>query len=380
MRYSHAATTLFMVFLLAGQFGNEAFAQRSPKLISPDVHPDGRVTLRIDAPSATEVRIVAGELEGVLGKPLPEPEKTEDGPWEVTLGPLPPGIYDYRFSIDGAQNTDPNNPNVFGNRYGSRGYLEIPGPEGKPRHDEWRDVPHGTVSIHWYQSSVVSGARRRLHVYTPPGYVHSPERRYPVLYLLHGSGDNDSHWTVLGQANVIADNLIADGVAEPMVIVMPDGHVPISNSGGDRSDEQRERANSAFEREMLSDIIPLVESHYRVSDDSARRAITGLSMGGGQSLRVGLGHADRFAWIGGFSSSTRGLNRAVSRFQELDSPPNLLWIRIGKDDFLLDGNREFIAKLKEMEISYEYRETEGAHRWSVWRRYLADFLPRLFRE
>src|SRR5262249_45983625 len=163
----------------------------------------------------------------------------------------------------------------FGNRQGSRGFVEIPGPKGQPRPDEWRDVPHGTVTTHWYDSGV-SGTRRRLHVYTPPGYGKDPGRKYPVLYLLHGSGDNASHWTVLGRANVIADNLIADGKAVPLVIAMPDGHVR-ERPAGSTDEKTRLEVRRAFERDLLEHVLPLVESSYRVRTDAAGRAVAGLS-------------------------------------------------------------------------------------------------------
>src|SRR5262249_28713058 len=167
--------------------------------------------------------------------------------------------------------------------------------------DEWRDVPHGTVTIHWYDSKA-SGSRRRVHIYTPPGYGKDLEKKYPVLYLLHGSGDNDSHWMHIGRANVIADNLIADGKAVPMLIVMPDGHV-IERPAGPVDDKKRQEIRHAFERDLLESGVPVVEANYRVRTDAASRAIAGLSMGSAQSLMVVLGHTDKFAWLGAFSGA-----------------------------------------------------------------------------
>ncbi len=354
--------------------------QNPPPLVSPEVREDRTVTFRFRAPKAQEVKVVLPELKSVMGAPAKAMEKNDQGVWTITIGPVEPGIYDYSLDVDGVRLVDPSSENVFGNRRGARGFLEVPGPKGKPRPDEWRDVPHGTVTEHWYASAAADGARRRVHVYVPP--VGAREK-LPVLYLLHGSGDNDSHWSVLGRANVIADNLVADGKAVPMIIVMPDGHVPVAEREGEDAAARRARAGAAFERDLLDHVVPLVEKEYRVDAARTSRAIVGLSMGGGQSLGVGLRNLDRFAWVGGFSSATRGWDKGVPGLKadaaQVNAELKLLWIGIGKEDFLLDSNRSFVAWLKEAGIRHTYLETEGAHAWSVWRRYLNDFLPLLFR-
>jgi enterochelin esterase family protein len=353
--------------------------KRAP-LVSPQVHDDGRVTFRLAAPKAEKVTLISSEMTPVLKSSSTALAKI-DGHWEVTLGPLPPAIYDYSFNVDGVSLTDPSSPDVFGNRRGSRGFVEVPGPKGHPRPYEWRDVPHGTVTIHWYDSKA-SGTRRRVHVYAPPGYGKELGRKYPVLYLLHGSGDNDSHWMHIGRANVISDNLLADGKMTPMLIVMPDGHVR-ERPAGDVDDKTRLTIREAFEKDLLDHVIPLVESSYAVRTDAAGRAIAGLSMGSAQSLFVGLGHTDRFAWIGGFSGAIRREDPVVAALRSDVAKNNerlkLLWIGIGKEDVGLKANRDLDAALTDLGIRHEYRETEGAHRWSVWRAYLNDFLPRLFR-
>jgi enterochelin esterase-like enzyme len=349
-------------------------ARREAPVVSPQVHADGRITFRLRAPQAGQVSVIC---EAVGKLPM---EKGSDGVWEVTAGPVAAGIYDYHFDLGGLAITDPASPTVFGNRQGSRGYVDVPGPAGHPRPDQWRDVPHGRVAMQWYTSKV-TGARRRVHIYTPPGYDESASVRYPVLYLLHGSGDNDSHWVLLGQANVIADNLIADGRAVPMVIVMPDGHV------ADRAREQemgdRFRSRELFERDLLESVVPLIESGYRVLADREHRAIVGLSLGGGQSIGAGLGHPEQFAWIGAFSAAASSDDPVLDRWRcappAADQPIRLLWIAIGKDDFLLARNREFVGALDELKIPYKYQETAGAHAWGVWRGYLVEILPLLFR-
>ncbi|MGC9326606.1 MAG: esterase [Candidatus Hinthialibacter sp.] len=373
----------FCAVIVLGFSVHSSDAQRQgDRIISPEVLENGRVCFRISAPKAESVTLQSGEIQTVLENPVMAFTRDENGVWSLTLGPLPPGIYDYQFNIDGVVNTDPASPFVFGNRQGSRGYVEVPGEPGKPRHDEWRNVPHGAMTMHWYESSAADGQRRRIHVYTPPGYFENGERSYPVLYLLHGAGDNDSHWMWMGRANVIADNCIADAKAVPMIIVMPDGHVPVRQHEGEDRQAYRQRANDAFENDMLHEIMPLVETCYRIQKDRQHRAIVGLSMGGGQSLRVGLNNLDRYAWVGGFSASARGLDAVLEKLsvdvQKTNEQLKLLWIAIGKDDFLLQQNHQFVKALKDHKIRHTYTETEGKHQWSVWRRYLAEFLPMLF--
>lgn len=374
------------LFLIAGLGVRSSEAQRDQRpapIVSPDVQDDGKVILRLRAPDANKVTVNSGEIKTILGQDQNmEMTKDENGVWSLTLGPLPPGIYDYNFTVDGVTNTDPSSPYVFGNRTGSRGYLEIPGPKGQPRHDEWRDVPHGTVNIHWYQSAPAEGILRRVHVYAPPGYYQHSDQTYPVLYLLHGSGDNDSHWMHIGRANVIADNLFAGGKAKPMIVVMPDGHINLPAKENEDNRERYTRSRALFENDVMEAVVPLVESCYRVKKGQENRAIAGLSMGGGQALTVGLKHLDAFAWIGGFSSAAGGLDDTLTKIGENADKTNeqikLLWIAIGKDDFLLQRNHEFTDALKKNNIEFTYLETEGSHQWSVWRGYLAQFMPLLF--
>jgi enterochelin esterase-like enzyme len=358
-------------------------ANQRPAVQSPVIEA-GRITFNVYAPKAAAVTLRSGELDRLAPEPKPKAmTRGDNGVWTIAIGPVPPGIYDYSFDVDGVVMTDPESTNVFGNVRGSRGFVEVPGAAGQPRHDEWRDVPHGAVTAHWYDSKATS-SRRRVHVYTPPGYhdAGAASRRYPMLVLLHGSGDNDSHWMLIGRANVIADNLIAAQKADPMIIVMPDGH-PYRGQPDEARDVVRRMNTERMESDVLNDVIPLVERAYRVQKDRGQRAITGLSMGGGQSLTIGLQHPDRFAYIGGFSSAAGGVTPLIANIGKdanaFNERTKLLWIRIGKDDFLLEDNRKFIEALKGANIRHEYVETEGAHMWGVWRLYLADFMPRLFR-
>lgn len=350
---------------------------RPPQVQSPVVDGD-KTTFAIYAPKAADVKLSSGEIDRVVPGPGKAFTKGDNGVWTLTVTPLPPGIYEYAIVVDGVSMADPASPNVVGNVRGARGFVEVPGPAGAPRHDEWRAVAHGSLTQHWYDSKVTN-SRRRVHVYTPPGYGTSG-KKYPVLYLLHGAGDNDAHWAQLGRANVIADNLLADAKALPMVIVMTDGHAyrPQQEEPGGR-----EKALKMYEDDLLTEVVPLVEKGYRVETSRERRAIAGLSMGGAQSLNVGLGHPDRFAFIGAFSAAVIGVDAKVAALAAnpaaFNKSSRLLWLRIGKDDFLLQRNRDLVESLKKAGLTHTYEEVEGAHMWGVWRRALADFLPLLFK-
>ena len=348
-----------------------------PQVNSPVVDGD-KTTFAIYAPKASEVTLSSGEIDRLVpgrNKPF---TKGDNGVWTLAVSPLPPGIYEYAIVVDGVSMADPSSPNVVGNVRGARGTVEVPGPAGTTRHDEWRPIAHGSLTQHWYDSKATK-TRRSVHVYTPPGYT-TGTKKYPVLYLLHGAGDNDAHWAALGRANVIADNLLADGKMVPMVIVMTDGHAYRPQQGEQGG---REKALKMFEDDLLTEVQPLVEKTYRVDVSRARRAIAGLSMGGGQSLNVGLGHPDRFAWIGAFSAATGGVDAKVAALAKnaaaFNKDSRLLWFRIGKDDFLLQQNRTLIDSLKKAGIDHVYEEVDGAHMWGVWRLALADFLPKLFK-
>jgi enterochelin esterase family protein len=243
-------------------------------------------------------------------------------------------------------------------------------------------VPHGTVRIHEYRSRSL-GRQRGLQVYTPPGYDQESAVRYPVLYLFHGSGDNEATWVALGRAHLIVDNLIAQGKAKPLVIVMPDGHAAAPRPpGAPGAAEGRSRNVVDFERDLLEDVMPFIEANYRVRSDAASRAIAGLSMGGGQSLTIGLNHPDRFAWVGGFSAAVSNPETAISAAladpKATDSALRLVWIACGKDDRLVENGQRFSEVLKARGIRNEFQITAGNHSWPVWRRYLAEFVPRLF--
>lgn len=353
-----------------------AAAQFDMSVVSPEVHPDGRVTFRLHAPDATAVTVVAVENHA----PAPM-TKDADGVWSVTIGPLGPAIYSYAFRIGGATVTDPRNPNVKV-WLTSNSMVEVPG--NPPRATEVQDVPHGTVHHHLYGSTSLDETRG-LVVYTPPGYDTAAATRFPVLYLLHGFGDNQGAWTDVGRAHVIADNLIAGGRALPLVIVMPYGHgVPPSRAAGNppRWNENNER----FLADLEKDVIPFVERTYRVETSPDRRAVAGLSMGGGQTLLLAMKRQDLFRWAGAFSAGVpegdpnEVFTEAARDPDTYNTRQRLLWIGCGKDDFLFDANQRLNAWLTKTGIRHEYVVTEGGHTWLVWRDYLESLLPKLFRD
>jgi enterochelin esterase-like enzyme len=346
-----------------------ARARRRPAPVrSPQILAGRRVTFQLRAPKASQV-IVAGQW------PEGRTAMTRDANdiWTVTVGPIPAGVWEYSFQVDGLQMIDPGNPAIKPMREPRTSILHIPG--RPPLLHDFQEVPHGVVRQHSYFSKSLDRLRE-LVVYTPPGYDRQADVRFPTLYLQHGMGDNQATWVTHGKAHWILDNLIAQGKARPMVVVMMDGHAATGQG-------MAAFANNtvAFEHDLLEDVMPFIEANYRVRTDAAHRAIAGLSMGGGQSLTIGLNHPDRFAWVAGFSSAVPS-NEAIAGFLNDPAAANaklkLLWIGVGKDDFLLQRNEQFIATLKDKDIRHEWHLTEGTHSWPVWRGYLADLAPKLF--
>jgi enterochelin esterase family protein len=348
-----------------------------PSIISPEVHSDCTVTFRLRAPNAKAVNL---SLEG--SKPLPM-EKDESGVWSVTTPPLEPDYYGYTFNVDGVAMLDPGNSSFKPNLLNVNSQLHVPGPATLPW--EVNDVPHGVVEHHFYKSTVV-GDQRDYFVYTPAGYDARAKVRYPVLYLLHGMSDDASAWTESGQANIILDNLIAQGKAKPMIVVMTLGYgapeIVSRNRRGGNDPGLSQRNYDGFREALLTEVIPRIEKDYRVKTDRLSRAITGLSMGGYESEYTGLNNIDKFAWIGAFSAGGRNSDYA-QKFPKLDDKANsqlkLLWIACGTEDNLITSNRSFREWLKGKGIQVTEIETPGVHSWMVWRRNLAAFTPLLFR-
>ena len=349
---------------------------RAP-VISPEVHPDHSVTFRFRDPNAKAVSL---SREGARAVPM---EKDESGIWSVTTDSLEPDFYGYTFQADGVGLLDPGNSLIKPNLLGMNSMVHVPGPASLPW--ELNDVPHGEIHHHFYKSAIV-GDNRDYYVYTPPGYEDDAKQQYPVFYLFHGYSDDASGWTAVGRANVILDNLIAQGKAKPMLLVMPLGYgapeIVARNGGSLRDPGLRDRNYTRFRDALFQEVMPQVEKQYRVQADRNSRAIAGLSMGGAESLFIGLNAPDRFAWIGAFSAggSSPDYEKAFPKVDEkLNDQFKLLWIACGTEDGLMPGNRKFREWLKGKGVKVTEIETPGMHTWMVWRRNLATFAPLLFR-
>jgi enterochelin esterase-like enzyme len=353
--------------------------QRPPAVISPEVHPDRTVTFRFRDPNA---KVVMLAREG--SKPVAM-EKDESGVWSYTTEALDPDYYGYTFQADGVALLDPGNSLFKPNLLNVNSMVHVPGPSSRPW--ELNDVPHGVIDHHFYKSAII-GDQRDYFVYTPPGYDARAKTRYPVLYLFHGMSDDASAWVACGQANIILDNLIAQGKAKPMLVVMTLGYgTPeivsrtrrANGPGGGASGSNKNY--ELFRDALFAEVIPQVEKAYRVRTDRLSRAITGLSMGGGESEFIGLNALDKFAWIGAFSAGGRAANYEAV-YPKLDEKANsqlkLLWIACGTEDNLITPNRAFREWLKGKGIHVTEIETPGVHSWMVWRRNLAAFTPLLF--
>jgi enterochelin esterase family protein len=371
------ALLMTAMFLLLLSVLVPVMAQTPPPLRSPELHSDRRVTFRFRAPNAKEVLLAR---EGAKPAPM---QKDEHGVWSITTEPLEPDFYGYTFVADGVALFDPANPEKKTNLLFVASMVHVPGPSSLSW--EMNDVPHGTVHHHFYKSATV-GDQRDYYVYTPPGYDPRAKKLYPTLYLLHGFSDDASGWTAVGRAHVILDNLIAQGKAKPMLIVMPLGYgapeIVLPGAPGLRDRNLSKRNYDKFRDALFTEVIPAVEKVYRVSHDRGARAIAGLSMGGAESLYVGLNALNRFAWIGAFSSG--GLSEDFNAsFGGVDAKVNaqlrLLWIACGTEDSLIDFNRKLREWLKSRGVQHTTIETPGAHTWMVWRRNLAAFAPLLFR-
>jgi enterochelin esterase family protein len=336
-------------------------------IVSPTIQTDGSVLFRMKAPRASEV-----SLSGQMTTGKVEMTRGEAGVWSVVLDDVAPGIYEYSFTVDGVKMIDPGNMQVKPQRSPQTSILAIPGNQLY----DFLDVPHGTVHSHAYHSQPI-GRFREMRVYTPPGY-ETGNRQYPLLVLQHGHSDCFATWTTHGKAHWILDNLIAAGKAEPMIVLMLDGHPVPESYGSARSVENTEE----LRRDLLGVALPMVEKLYRVKPGRENRAIAGLSMGGLHSLTIGLSELDTFAWIGAFSAAVPSLDAVTAALinpVQTNGRLKLLWIAIGKDDFLLKENETFTGLLDESGIRYEWKITEGNHSWPVWRSYIAEFAPRLFR-
>lgn len=385
MKKITAASLLFLTAHFS-VFSQQAISSAPAQLVSPEVHPDNSVTFRLFAPGARDVRLVMPNLTREL--------TDSAGIWSVTLDSLMPDLYTYAFSVDGTKTLDPANVYVERDVSSLFNVLLVPG----SRSDVFmvRDVPHGSLHGMWYPSEF-NGGERRMSVYTPAGYDKDAGRRYPVLYLLHGMGGDETAWVHLGRAVQILDNLIAEGKAEPMIVVMPNGNMArdaapgYSRLGNEVPEFNLPNTMDGEFEKHFPEIISCVNSRFRTLDDKGHTAVAGLSMGGFHSMSLSRMYPDTFGYVGLFSPATdewvemRGevspiYRDADSMFaRQFIQPPLLYWMAIGKDDFLFGTNEKFRRWLDEKGYQYKYTESEGGHEWRNWRDYLVDFLPQLFR-
>jgi enterochelin esterase-like enzyme len=366
-----------------------------PQVRSPEVNPDRTVTFRLRAPQATAV-MLSGEITQGKG-PLPM-TKDSDGVWSITIGPLQPEIWIYDFRIDGVDLPDPANISVLPRSAGlvALSFAEVPG-DGPAFYDA-RPVPHGEVRIVLYESTAM-GVDRYMWVYTPPNYDKS-KAKYPVYYLLHGNGETQSGWMIGGRANIILDNLIADGKAVPMIVVMPHGHAIQSASVGPFAAVPPVGPPgmgnfTLFTKDLLEQIIPTVEKNFRVYADADHRAIGGLSMGAMQSISIGLAHPELFRYVLAYSGGFGGMGPAAattdvdtqSPWKELLANPvetkrrlKLLFLGCGQQETgMLAPGQRLVKLFKEKGINAQWADHPGGHVFSVWRNHLNESVPLLFR-
>lgn len=356
---------------------------------SPEMHQDNVVTFRMKAPDAKKV-----EIEGSFLNGRKEMTKGNDGVWTYSSAPLWPELHTYCFYVDGIRMLDPQNVYMIRDIATYTNYFLIDG--ALSANYIVRDVPHGTMSKVWYPSPTLGMNQRRMTVYTPAGYDNNTKEKYPVLYLLHGAGGDENAWSELGRAAQILDNLIAQGKAKPMIMVMPNGNggqqaVPgeYPNSMYKPSFMNERTMDGAIEAAFVKDVVGYVDSHYRTIADKQHRAIAGLSMGGFHSLWISANNPETFDFVGLFSAAISRENpqgEYAYIYQDLDKKltaqfkkaPKLYYIAIGDKDFLFNDNVNYRSKLDAKGVKYEYWETDGGHEWRNWRKYLNAFLQKIF--
>lgn len=414
--------------------------------IYPIINEDNSVTFRMRFPEAYEVKVKGTMFEpsqsiatqaGVFSTPGKKNMKLEYGCWKYTTKPLKSGLYTYCYEVDEVELIDSLNSNIIreGNEY--MNYFIIKGGIG----DDYvynTDISHGKIEEAWYPSTIEGLGQRRLMVYLPNGYNDSKTKRYPVLYLLHGSGGDEESWIDCGRLPQIMDNLIAQKRCEPMIVVMPNGIANRVAAPGKNPNDMTQKSSSvniesmlgSIEESFVKDIVKWIDSNYRTINKKEGRAIAGLSLGGLQTIYISLNNPDVFDFVGLFSAQASNamtkqsisdvekfskdwealasvfgfmkkgkigkrvteLSKIVSTgnldiYDNLDeklevqfaNPPKLYYITLGRDDFVKTLNDNFRAKLDDKGYNYEYIETDGGHTWDNWRKYLVDYLPRLFR-
>ncbi|MBE6280593.1 MAG: esterase [Bacteroides sp.] len=351
----------------------------APRVLSPEVHANQTVTFRYLAPNAQKV-----ELNGQFLKKNLQMVKDENGIWTVTTGKIKPDIYPYEFIVDGVRVADPNNVDIFPNENFKGSLLDVKGKN--PSLQDLQPVPHGKVIYSFYHSNTLD-LERPLLIYTPAEYYENPTKKYPVLYLIHGMTDTHETWYKVGRMNYILDNLIAQGKAEPMIVVMPYANAMpalMKKNPGMRIDMRNIMGTDMFTNEMLKEIIPFIEKNYRVRSERESRAIAGFSLGGRQTLGCGLKHPELFAYVcpmapavfpQGMEESFKNDYAEAEKLRTL----KLLWLGCGKDDSLCPGSKSLEKTLKKKQVPCEAMYTSGGHTWMNCRLFLSTIVPKLFK-
>jgi enterochelin esterase-like enzyme len=374
--------------------GRGGQAAQAPAFTSPEILPDRRIAFRLFAPEATSVALRGGDIPAPARADA-QFTKGANGVWEMTSGVVEPGAYRYVFVVNGVGVIDPRNTAISESNTTTWSVATVPGSDVM----DTKNVPHGAVASVYYQSSSL-GRTRRMHVYTPPGYELGKDK-YPVFYLLHGAGDCDDSWTSVGRANFILDNLIASKKAKPMIVVMPAGHTSATGGGRGAAAAGGAPPRDEFAEDFLKDLMPYVEKNYRVVADRAHRAIAGLSMGGSQTLNIGVPNLEKFAYIGVYSSGLLGGGRGRGAAPDAGPAPpfgaawekqhlavldnaaakkglKVLWFATGVEDGLMPNTKSTVELLKKHGFAPVMKESPGGHTWLNWRSYLIEFVPQLF--
>ena len=370
---------------------------RAPaRIVSPEILPDNRVTFRVYSKDASKVTITGEWQTGPGG--VEALVKNDTGMFSITVGPLKPELYAYNFTVEGIKALDANNVQVRRDGSNYQNFFIIPGPESDLYFHK-NNVPHGTVTKVWYKSSVI-GFDRRMYVYTPAGYEGGTQK-YPVFYLLHGAGGDEDAWTNMGRTAQIMDNLIAQGKAKPMIVVMTNGNAnqagaqnevpPVPAAQGQQGMPAMAGMTGKFEEHLVKDVVPFIEKNFRTLTGRDNRAIAGLSMGGGHTQTITNDNPGMFGYIGVFSMGIMAGRQQGADAERIEkerdakiealknSGYKLYWIGCGKDDFVYQSALTLRNTLDKHNFKYVYRESTGGHTWANWRIYLSEFAPMLFK-
>jgi enterochelin esterase family protein len=366
-----------------------------PRIVSPEILQDNMVTFRVYAKDASKIT-VSGEWQAGFGA-SEALVRNDTGLFSLTVGPLKPELYGYTFSVDGVRGIDQSNVQVRRDGSNYQSFFIVPGPESDLYLNK-NGVPHGTVTKVWYKSAVLN-MDRRVYVYTPAGY-EGGTKKYPVFYLFHGAGGDEDAWTNMGRAAEIMDNLIAQGKAVPMIVVMTNGNANQAGaqnevapfaSTGEQGMAAYQRLAGKFEEHLVKDVVPFIEKNYRTMTGMSNRAIAGLSMGGGHTQTITNNNPGMFGYIGVFSMGIMNMGpqnpdaakieqERITKLETLKkSGYKLYWIGCGKDDFVYKGVVTLRETLDKVGLKYTYRESTGGHTWANWRIYLSEFAPLLFK-